>query len=233
MLTCWDAVDAGVLDRSVVEQARKDLLPWEFEMLYECKAPDQGLNPYGYATIAAATRAALSQKPTAAFGWDLAKTMDWTVGIGLDEDGAVTHISRWQKTSQGEDKTYWERTIARIKRETGDVPAFVDSTGLGDPIIEQLQAAGRNFHGFKFTETSRKQLIDGQAAALQGGKCFLYDGSEDGKQLAREMEAMQIVDVNGKPHYQVVPNTMHDDCLFSHALAVRKLTRPMRTFFVA
>lgn len=36
-VTCWDAVDAGILKQEEIEQARRQLTPMEFKMLYECE----------------------------------------------------------------------------------------------------------------------------------------------------------------------------------------------------
>ena len=224
-LTWRDAVEAGVLDQAIIDQARADMPAHRFRELYECTAADDGTSPYGYETIEQATRHAFSQQPAAAFGVDLAKSVDWTVVTGLDESGRITHLERWQKAP-------WEVTVNRIAAIAVRTPTLVDSTGVGDPIVERLAKIGPNFTGFLFTERSRAQLIEGQAAALQHWQAYLTDAEPHGRQLIAEMEAMQIVTVSGKPKYRV-PDGTHDDCLFSHALAVRKLTRPMRTFFVA
>ena len=218
-LTCWDAVAAGVVAESVVLEARKDLPLWKFEELYECKPTPDGTNPFGFDAIAKATRHVLSLKEPVAWGWDLAKSVDWTVGIGLDADGAIAQIHRWQLVP-------WEVTIRRIIRATRSAPAYVDATGLGDPIVERLPS---NCKGFVFTERSRAQLVEGLAAAVQHSDASLFDGGEAGAQLVKEMEDMQIVDVNGKPKYRV-PDGQHDDCLFAMALAVRRLTQPTATW---
>ena len=224
-ITWRDAVAAGVLDQAIIDQAKADLPGHKFREDYECTPADSGSNPYGFDTIQQATRRELSNEPSAAFGIDLAKSVDWTVVNGLDSDGAVTCLERWQKAP-------WEVTIQRIKALVGNVPALVDSTGVGDPIVERLRQLGPNFEGFVFTERTRTQLIESQAAALQHGQAMLYSGEPHGVQLVSELQSMQIVDVNGKPKYQV-PDGQHDDCLFAHALAVRKLTRPRKRFYVA
>ena len=221
-ITWHDAVAAGVLAQSVIDAARADLPRHRFEELYECKAAGDGTNPFGFDAIAKATRHVLSLKEPVAWGWDLAKSVDWTVGIGLDTDGAIARIERWQLVP-------WEATVRRIRTLTRQVPAYVDATGVGDPILERLRKAAPNFEGFIFTERSRAQLVEGLAAAVQHSDASLYDGGKAGAQLVKEMEDMQIVDVNGKPKYRV-PDGQHDDCLFAMALAVRRLTQPTATW---
>ena len=229
-ITWHEAVAAGVLSQKVIEAARKDLALHKFLELYECKVADEGSNPFGFAAIQKAIRGELSMLPVVAWGWDLAKSVDWTVGIGLDKLGQICRLERWQKDSAEDEQSeedYWERTINRIAKITGKIPAYVDSTGLGDPILERLRSKSRTFKGFVFTEASRNRLVDGLAAALQHSEVFLYNGSQHGQQLVSEMESMMIIDQGGKTKYRV-PDSEHDDCIFSLALAVAMLRKPKR-----
>jgi len=52
--------------------------------------------------------------------------------------------------------------------ETRDVPSLIDSTGVGDPIVERLQRGGHGqYLGFHFSQRSKQQLMEGLAAAIQ------------------------------------------------------------------
>ena len=50
------------------------------------------------------------------------------MALALDEDGTVATVERWQGQ--------WADTKERLKRIIGDTPALIDSTGVGDPIVE-------------------------------------------------------------------------------------------------
>ena len=89
----------------------------------------------------------------------MAKSVDWTWGVALDDRGAVCRSERWQSP--------WEETLKRIVKHTGEIPALVDSTGVGDAIIEFLARAGSNFEGFKFTSSSKQQLMERLSVAIQ------------------------------------------------------------------
>ena len=96
--------------------------------------------------------APMSTNPPVCFGVDLAKSTDWTVIIGLDAGKRVCVFERFQKS--------WNDTIENVRRVVGKTKALVDSTGVGDAVLESLQKDGRrNFEGFKFTQTSKQQFI--------------------------------------------------------------------------
>lgn len=95
----------------------------------------------------------LSSQEPAVWGWDLAKSLDWTVGLALDADSVVCRVERFQRS--------WEDTIDTIRRMTGSKPALVDSTGVGDPVVERLQRFGPWFEGFRFSAPSKQQLMEG------------------------------------------------------------------------
>jgi hypothetical protein len=130
-ITAWDAVDAGVLARSEIEDAQRILPEMVFRELYLAEAADDGSNPFGLEHIEACCVNALSSEPVACFGVDLARKRDWTVIIGLDRWGQMTHFERFQKP--------WPEQISIVRERVGAVPAYVDATGVGDPVVQLIQ----------------------------------------------------------------------------------------------
>lgn len=120
-----------------VEDARRDMPAAAFEQEFLGIPADDAGNPFGAAAIARCFTAtdldiALMQRRTPAYwGIDLAKWLDWTVLLALDESGAMCRLIRFQRP--------WRETLAEIRRIVGDTPALMDSTGVGDPILEFLQ----------------------------------------------------------------------------------------------
>jgi hypothetical protein len=204
-ITAQDAVDAGVLDAQEIEDARRDLPDDVFQELYMAEASDDGGNPFGLDAIQTCI-ALLSDGYPSGWGWDLAKSADWTVGIALDVDGATCRFLRWQAP--------WEETTDRIVRETGAVKAVVDSTGVGDPIVERLQKASRKFEGYQFTAPSKQRLMEGLAVAIQRREVTYPEGP-----IVTELEAFEYVYTRTGVHYSA-PEGMHDDCVCALALAV-------------
>lgn len=156
-----DAVEAGILTAGEIADAERVLPGNVFRQLYNAIASDDEGNPFGPLDKCLHS---LSDAPPFAWGWDLAKSLNWTVGIALDRSGTVCRLERFQAP--------WLETIDAIIRSVGKVSALIDSTGVGDPIVETLQrisASPMVYEGFKFTSTSKQQIMEGLAVAIQRG----------------------------------------------------------------
>ena len=204
-ITAADAIEANVLQAEEVAEAQRDLPDQVFKELYLAEPSDDEGNPFGIDAIYNCV-APMSNKEPVCWGWDLAKSVDWTWGIGLDEDGAVCRSERWQSP--------WEETLKRIVNITGDIPALVDSTGVGDAILEFLAKAGSKFEGFKFTSTSKQQLMERLAVAIQQQQITFPEG-----QLLNELLSFEYVYTRTGAQYSA-PTGLHDDGVCSLALAV-------------
>lgn len=202
-ITWQHAVAAGILDRAEIEDARAQLPPNVFKELYEAEPSDDAGNPFGIQAIRNCIKP-LSDKAPAVWGWDLAKSVDWTVGIALDEDGNACRFERFQLP--------WEVTEQRIIAATGYDKAFVDSTGVGDPVVERLQSQG-NYEGFKFSAQSKQQLMEGLVLAIHNGEIGYPEGP-----ITNELEAFEYEYTRTGVRYSA-PSGMHDDCVMSLALA--------------
>lgn len=208
-LTAWDAVDGGVLARAEIEEARGDVPDSVFRELYLAEASEDGANPFGLAAIDALTRDGLAGGPVVCWGIDLAKSVDWTVAIGLNVDGDVCAFHRFQRT--------WRDTIAFLRTVIGTTDALVDSTGVGDPVLEELQAGGfSNFEGFKFSAPSKQQLMEGLVVDIHQGAVLLPDGP-----IVLELQEFEYIHTRTGVRYSAPPG-FHDDCVCALALARAK-----------
>ncbi len=206
-LTAYDAVDGGILNIAEVEDAKRMLPDHVFRELYLGEPADDGGNPFGLKALEACKIADLSTAPAIAFGGDLAKSVDWTVTCGLDEDGAVCHLDRWQSD--------WQQTRRRILQNVSQTPALLDSTGVGDPIVEDLCRVMPKASGYKFSSNSKQQLMEGLAAAVQQQHVRIPDGW-----LMNEMTAFEYTYTPSGVRYSA-PEGLHDDGVCALALAVR------------
>ena len=205
-ITAADAVAAKILDQAEIDDARQQLPDAVFRELYLAEASDDEGNPFGYAAIESNVVAELSDQPTVCWGWDLAKSTDWTVGIGLDFSGCVSEFLRFQKP--------WNDTIDKIVLACS-APGVVDATGVGDPIVERLQAlAPGQFEGFKFSATSKQQLMEGLAVAIQKHEVRYPDGP-----IKNELRDFEYVYTRTGVRYAAPPG-FHDDCVDALALAL-------------
>ena len=139
------------IDISEIWAAEKDLPELAFKQEYLAEFNDNVANPFGFQFIKQCTMP-MSTEPPVCFGVDLAKSFDWTVIIGLDRFGQVSYLERFQKD--------WNIT-KQIVTQIPKAPIKVDSTGVGDPIVEDLQRQRPNVFGFKYSASSKQQLIEG------------------------------------------------------------------------
>lgn len=241
-ITATDAVSAGVLVAEEIESARGVMSAQAFRELFFAEASDDEGNPFGIPAILACIKPSLSGKPSRVFGIDLGKSVDWTVVIGLDEDGNVSEFHRFQLP--------WPEAIERIRQIVGKRPALVDSTGLGDPVLEVLQkpagsafavprasgqhtedqaikAYGSNFQGFKFTLQSKQRLMEGLAVAIQSGEVGYPEGP-----IVVELDAFEFVYSRTGVSYSA-PEGMHDDCVCALALASMHRVHAPRPFAIS
>jgi hypothetical protein len=134
--------------------------------------------------------------------------------IGLDDQGIVCRYERFQKP--------WNATKAYIKAYVGNVPCLVDSTGVGDPILEGLQEGGfNNFEGFKFSSSSKQQLMEGLALAISNGTVRYPDN-----EIRKELDEFEYQYTRTGVVYSA-PEGAHDDCVCALALAVSMKSKPI------
>ena len=108
-------------------------------------------------------------------------------------------------------------------RTTMRVRALVDSTGVGDPVLEDLQRAsgrdpesdGQQFEGYKFTSASKQQLMEGLALAIQTSAVTFPPGP-----ITQELETFEYEHTATGTRYSA-PDGFHDDCVMALALAVQ------------
>lgn len=209
-LTAWDAVAGGVLAKGEIEDAQRLLPETVFRELYLAEASDDEGNPFGLKHIEACTIPAIAPTVPAAIGADLAKHQDWTVAVGLDAKGQVCGFERWQKRS-------WGDTTDMLTKIIGFTPALIDSTGVGDPIVEQLAQRCRRASGYTFTAQSKQKLMEGLALAIQSRKVFFPKGP-----ITAELENFEYEYTRTGVRYSA-PEGFHDDCVMALGLAVEQL----------
>lgn len=191
------------IDASEIEAARRDLPELAFKQEYLAEFNDNVANPFGLDYIRICT-GQLSNEPAVCYGIDLAKSFDWTVIIGLDRFGVVSHFERFQRP--------WNETKEIIRRlPRGAIK--IDSTGVGDPITEDIQRDRGDVHSFKYTSTSKQQLMEGLAAAIHQRKVIFPEGV-----IKAELESFEY-QMTGTGVKYTAPPGLHDDCVNALALA--------------
>jgi hypothetical protein len=202
------------IDPAEVEDARRQLPDRVFrqEYLAEFIEDAGGVFRGAREAVDAGRSLSIEYQPGTSYtlGVDLARVEDFTVLTVLDSQRRQVYFERFNQIS-------WERQITAIdacaKRYHARV--LVDSTGVGDPIFEQLRARGLNVEGVQLTNTSKEQIIDALAIAIEQSQIRLMDVTEQTNELLAyqyELTASRNVRMNA-------PAGMHDDTVIALALA--------------
>jgi hypothetical protein len=191
------------IDKGEIDEARKQLPFAVFEQEYLANPMENAANPFGSENIKACIRPLSNQEPVC-FGIDLAKSYDWSVIIGLDAAGNVAYFDRFQK-----DWHTTKQAILKLPRK----PILLDSTGVGDPIFEELQRAGLMVEGLKFTSNSKQQLMVGLQNAIHTKSISYPEGV-----IVNELEVFEYQFTANGVKYSA-PSGFHDDACTSLALA--------------
>jgi phage FluMu gp28-like protein len=198
--------DNPYIDKHEVDDARNQLPSAVFEQEYMANAMENASNPFGSNHIQDCIKP-LSPFPVQFYGIDLAKSFDWSVIIGLDEHGDVAYFNRFQKD--------WKHTREEILTIDRSKPVMIDSTGVGDAITEDLQSQFSHMTGFKYTSTSKQQLMENLASVIHKKDIGFPNGI-----IKEELDVFEYQFTSNGVKYNA-PSGFHDDCVNALALANR------------
>lgn len=213
--------DTGAIDRRELEKARQQSTEALYRQEYECSF-EEGAGQFFRRVRDAVWKPQdwPQEGHRYKLGVDLAKYQDWTVLTPFDR--TTFDVGPQDRFNQVD----WNLQKAKIEacaRKHNGARVVVDSTGIGDPITEDLQRAGLSVLPFKFTETSRRQLLDNLAMKLEQGRIRIPD--DEG--LISELESFRFVLADRGNVKVSVPEGQHDDRVMSLALAVWDEQEPL------
>ncbi len=144
-------------------------------------------------------------------GADLAKHVDFTVLCVLNSSGHLVAFDRFNQLDWTFQK---QRIISTAQKYSAEV--ILDSTGVGDPIFEDLKRSGNlKVEGYRFTNESKKQLIEALSIAIEQQKISYSNIPE----LVNELKIFGFnITPTGTITYGA-PAGHHDDCVIALALA--------------
>ena len=144
-------------------------------------------------------------------GCDLAKHTDFTVICVMDERGHLCFFDRFSQL----DWVFQSKRIIDICRRYNNARLLIDSTGVGDPIYDQLRRSAIPVEGYKFTNASKKDLIENLSIAIEN-KTISYP---DIPVLLSELGLYGYkISPAGVTSYNA-PEGYHDDSVIALALA--------------
>lgn len=149
-------------------------------------------------------------------GVDLAKYEDYTAITIMDMTSFnVVYFERFNQI----DWEFQRQKIKAISKRYFDCPIVIDSTGVGNPIAESLVREGHRVIAYKYTNASKKFLIENLALKIQRREIsYPYI-----KELINELEIFGYEFTQSGNIIYSAPQGYHDDCVNSLALAVHGL----------
>jgi hypothetical protein len=146
-------------------------------------------------------------------GVDLARFHDYTVVTIADRwTNEVKRVEKWGET----DYPFQKKKIKALAEEYNNAEVYVDSSGVGRPVYEDLFQAGLFIKDFSLSHRRKNALIEKLTIMIEQHQITLLN-HEDLQQEMRSFRA-DVTDF-GRTTYSA-PQGMHDDCVISLALAV-------------
>lgn len=200
--------------------AQQTMPPAQFDQEYQC-LPMSGVSNVFPSLKDLMTGSLKEKDPTHLYsmGVDLAKYQDYTSVSIIDRNN---HHLVFQERWQGD----WSRTLEKIillRNRYNRAHLTIDSTGVGDPIAELLQKRGVRVDDFKFSNTSKDQLVKKMGIFFSEKKITLPPVDQI-PNLVTELEqyTYELLPISGKIRYSA-PSGMHDDEVMSLGLAIWSL----------
>jgi hypothetical protein len=216
---CWQMPSYvnDKIDRSEFD-AMRDTLP---EMAYRQEILAEFLENQGsvFRNISACMNAPTTTPAqhaghTIVAGLDLAKQNDFTViSIGCRDCRMEIARDRFNQV----DYLFQVGRIKAICERWGVQSLLVDSTGVGSPVLEQLQNDGLPAAGFVFTATTKPPLIENLSLALERAEWQFQPDPV----WTLELEAYErtVSPTTGRSSYSA-PDGSNDDTVIGRALMV-------------
>jgi hypothetical protein len=195
-----------------IEDARRTLPEAVFAQEYLACFIDEGAGVFsGVGEIVRGRLAdpVAGQRYTA--GLDIGRLRDYTVLTVVDASGSVVHFDRFSGTTWTVMK---RRVVSAIKRYNRAV-AWVDSTGVGDPILEDLIRMGAACRGYRFTNESKSALVENLILLIDERRITIPPVQE----LVDELVMFEAKHLPSGGVSYGAPAGFHDDCVISLALA--------------
>jgi hypothetical protein len=144
-------------------------------------------------------------------GVDLAKHADYTVCcVGDMTDRRVVAYDRYNQADWGLQKT----RIIQMAHHWNNALVWLDATGVGDPIYDDLRAAGLRIHPYKFTSASKTTLINNAVLMVEQQEVHYPEIAA----LISELSSYEYERLPAGGLRMNAPAGMHDDFVVAFSL---------------
>lgn len=206
--------DNPYLNHELLESEHKDLTQSVLQQeVYAQFLSDSGAVFRNIKNISVATPKGPRSGHLYVMGVDLAKVQDWTVITVYDRSN---NRQVYQDRFQSLDWTLQKQKIAGIARVYNNAIVYIDATGVGDPIADDLLSVGVSVEPIRFTNESKKQMIEKAMLYTEQSRVYMIYLPETVKEFQNFTYDMSS---SGRIIYNA-PAGFHDDIVWSHCLAI-------------
>src|SRR3990167_3755277 len=150
-------------------------------------------------------------------GVDLAKVEDFTVITVYD---AITNRQVYQARFNKIEWCMQKGKISETARYYYHAQVFIDATGIGEPIVDDLARMGVGVDPIRFTNEQKRQLIEKLSNWIEIERIHIIRMPETITEFSNF--TYDISEINDRIRYGA-PVGFHDDIVIAHALAVWRL----------
>ena len=213
----WEVLtvdDTRVISQEVLDQESKEMPRDLFRQEYYCEfLEDAGAVFRGVDQIVYQGNIPVDQERRYQLGVDLAKFQDFTSITPIDL--TTFKIGRPERFNQM-DYNLQKSKIEAWHYKYNKAKIWMDSTGVGEPIHDDLHARGLPVNPYHFTESTRRDLLTNLQIKIEQKIIQLPDDDV----LLNELKSMHYELSESGRVKMVVPEGLHDDTIMSTALAV-------------
>lgn len=201
------------LDRKALQRLRRHMPEREYrqEILAEFVAGEGAVFRDVERLVRAEPEAAPAAGAPYVLGVDLARYGDFTVvWAGRADTRTGVYCDRFRRIP-------WRQQVERIAalaRHYGGAPVYADATGAGDPVCEDLRAAGVAVEPVVLSAARKRDLIDALAVAIEQERLRIVPHGP----TRRELEAYEHTPLPSGGSRTGAPGGGHDDCVIALAL---------------
>jgi hypothetical protein len=216
------ASTSGIISADQLAEAKKSMTPdlynqeWECEFLEGQGSVFRGVREIMYNLDG--TPICKPEQPQKGhsylMGVDLAKVKDYTVIRVYDRDSNCLVYSDRFNTLEW---PFQKRRIALYAKYYNNAMTIVDSTGVGDPIADDLTRAGVGVVPFKIQEVNKREIIEKLSIWIEQRKFKMFPQKD--ALFEYDNFTYKIVPPNNKIRYEA-RSGLHDDIVMADALAV-------------
>lgn len=210
--------DSGIFTPEQIRNAERESLPQAWQQEYLCDFLE------GEGSVFRGVREvmrAIPEKPQEGhqyvMGVDLAKHKDYTVIAVYDR---ANNAQVYQERFNQLEYVFQKVKIKEISKHYNNASIVIDSTGLGEPIYDDLSRANIPVQGIKITQPLKKDLVEKLSQWIQMKRIRMLPIEE----TTFEFDNFRYeVGPTGLLKYGA-PEGFNDDIVIAHALAIWSLT---------